>query len=75
MPSGELKGIARGKLTEEIMLPQGVTASLTGRVLAMKGPKGETYKDIAEPNVAITVESGKVILATGRDSKLEKKLL
>ncbi len=74
MPKSELKEIERGSLTDEIALPDGVTATVSGKVLALKGPKGETSRKIKEPNVAVSVESGKVIIASAKGSKRDKKI-
>ncbi|MBI2143375.1 50S ribosomal protein L6 [Candidatus Woesearchaeota archaeon] len=74
MSKGELKEIGRGSLIDEIALPDGVTASVSGRVLALKGPNGEASREISGSNVAVSVESGKVVIASARGSKREKKM-
>lgn len=73
MSKGGLKGIARGSVTEEVALPEGVTASVSGTVLALKGPKGEASREVKGLNVAVSVESGKVVIASASGSKREKK--
>lgn len=75
MPKSESRGIERTRFTEEIALPQGVTASIIGRMLAVKGPKGETMKEIKGPNIGISAEGGKVVLASETGSKSEKKVI
>lgn len=75
MQKAEVMEAGKAKRSEEVVLPSGVTASLNGRVLTLKGPKGETSKEIKEPSVAVAIEGGRVLLETGRDSKLEKTLL
>lgn len=75
MQNTELKETGRAKRSEEIVLPAGVTATISGRLLALKGPKGETSKEIKAPSVSIAVENNRILLETGKDSKLEKKLL
>lgn len=74
MQNAELKEAGKGKLTEEVALPQEVTAALTGKVLAMKGPKGETSREFREPNVAVSVEGGKVIISASKGNKSAKKV-
>lgn len=74
MPKSKLKGAEKGSLTDEVALPDGVAASVSGRVLSLKGPKGETSREIREPNVAVSVESGKVVIASAKGSKREKKI-
>lgn len=75
MQNAELKETGRAKRSEEIVLPAGVTATISGRLLALKGPEGETSKEIKAPSVSIAVESNRILLEAGKDSKLEKKLL
>ena len=75
MSKGELKEIGRGKLTEVIALPQGVTASISGRVVTVKGPKGETVKEINGPNVIVSVQDGKIVIAAEKAGKSEKKVI
>ncbi len=74
MPKSELKDIERESLTDEVALPDGVAASVSGRVLSLKGPKGEVSREISWPNVTVSVESGKVVIASARGSKREKKI-
>lgn len=74
MQNTELKEAGKGTFTEELALPQGVTAALTGRILAMKGPKGETSREFREPNVAVSVEGSKVIVSTAKANKSAKKV-
>lgn len=62
-------------MKEEIILPEGVTASLTGSALTLKGPKGETSRNIRGQNVAVTVEGNKVSVLSANSSKKEKKII
>jgi len=53
-----------------IDLPKGVTASVNGRAVEIKGPKGQLSRPIAE-TVSVTVEGSKISIsstAAGRDA-------
>ncbi len=75
MPKSKSKEVGRGKFAEEIALPQGVTATISGRLLAIKGPKGETVKEIRGRNIVISVEGSKIVLASETGSRREKKVI
>ncbi|MBI2580396.1 50S ribosomal protein L6 [Candidatus Woesearchaeota archaeon] len=68
--AGDEKG-----MKEEITLPEGVTASLTGSVLTLKGQKGEVSRNIKGQNVAVVVEGDKVSVLSANSSKKEKKII
>lgn len=72
--NGKSAGNEKG-MREEINLPEGVTASLTGSVLTLKGPKGETSKNIEGQNVSVAVEGKKVVVSSANSSKKEKKII
>ena len=63
------------KLTEEIGLPSGVTANISGQSVIIKGPKGEAKRNIRQHNVKIKLENSKVIFETERSTKRDKKML
>lgn len=67
-------GMKRGR-TEEVALPDGVTASMSGRTLTMKGPKGESSKEMAVPDASISIEGNKALISSSKSSKREKKIL
>lgn len=46
-----------------VAIPAGVTVTLDGGVLAVKGPKGELSRPVNEKHVAITIEGDTVTLA------------
>ncbi len=68
--AGDEKG-----MKEEIILPEGVTASLTGSVLTLKGPKAETSRNIKGQNITVAVEGNKVAVLSANSSKKEKKII
>jgi large subunit ribosomal protein L6 len=59
----------------EIPIGQGINASIVGRIITIKGPKGETTRNIGHMKMAASIESGKVIIKTSKSGKKEKKLL
>ncbi len=64
-----------GKILEEVVLPDGATASVSGRVVTLKGPKGETSRKITATVLSVAVSGNKVLLESGSGSKKEKKLI
>lgn len=57
----------------EVAVPQGVHATLDGRDLIVKGPKGETRRTLLQPGVSIVVEASAVHVKAGDASKREKR--
>ncbi|AGI48300.1 LSU ribosomal protein L6P [Thermoplasmatales archaeon BRNA1] len=49
-----------GIIEDHIAIPDGVTVSLDGNVLKVKGPKGELSRTFSHPRVNIAVADGKV---------------
>ncbi len=50
--------------SEEIEIPNGVTLTLEGKKVKVKGPKGECEKDFTKMKVDIKVEGNKVIVSS-----------
>ena len=48
------------EIVHEVDLPEGVTASIAGRVITVKGPLGTVKKDFDRINVFVEVKGGKV---------------
>ena len=71
----EVQKGGKGKITEDIVLPDGITASVSGRIIALKGPKGETSRKISAANLTVTVSGNKVLIESGSDGKKEKTLV
>jgi large subunit ribosomal protein L6 len=57
---------------DHIKLPNGVTASLKGRELTLKGPKGELKRTLKESRVEIAVEKGGVTIRCDLPRRAEK---
>lgn len=60
---------------EEIELPEGVSASKEGKMLHMKGPKGEVSKPLYNPLISIEVRDNKIVLQADRYRRREKTLI
>ena len=73
--AAEIKERNKGKIMEEVALPDGVTASVSGRIVMLKGPKGETSRKITATGLSVAVSGNRVMLESGSDSKKEKKLI
>lgn len=60
-----------GKLP--IPVPQGVTVSLDGPTIMVKGPKGELKRTL-RPEVAVKQEDGKLVVSTTADDRMVRSL-
>ena len=63
------------RLNEEIELPSGVTADMSLQSLIIKGPKGESKRNIKQHDGKIKLEDNKLIFETERSTKRDKKML
>ena len=61
------------RLVAEVPLPEGVTASVDGTTLSVKGPKGESKRELRQKNVSVRIEGQKIIFETKRSTKRDKK--
>ncbi len=50
--------------SEEIIIPEGVTAQLEGKKLKVKGPKGECEKDFSKMKVNIEINGNKIVVSS-----------
>ena len=58
----------------EVALPEGVLASISGKSLIIKGPKGEAKRELKQKNVSVKLEGQKIIFETKRFTKKDKKM-
>jgi len=63
------------KLTEKAVLSQGVTATISGTTLTVKGPKGELSRAVGSKRVTVTVEGDGVVFTSLKATKNDKRLL
>jgi len=52
-----------GIIEDHIAIPDGVTVTLDGNVLKVKGPKGELCRTFSHPTVVVAVDSEKVTVS------------
>ena len=60
---------------KEIVLDGGVKAQLEGKVLRLKGPKGEIEREFPHPKIKIEIEEGKIRVLSPQGTKKEKTVL
>ena len=58
-------------LSEEIILPAGVSAKLESSVLKFKGPKGEVSRKFIYPQINLAIEGNKVVVSSKKATKKE----
>ena len=63
------------ELKEELEIPQGVTATVNGTMITVKGPKGEHSRNVGTKRIVISLTGNKVVLATKQATKNDKRLL
>lgn len=56
----------------EINVPQGVTATLSGATLTVKGQKGQVSRDFRFPGIKVSLADGKVIVDASRFDRQTK---
>ena len=65
----------KGKITKIIELPNGTTASMTGRTLLIKGTKDEARREIKQRSISILANDTKIILESKSETKKDKKII
>lgn len=63
------------QITETIELPHGVSAHVAGLSVVVKGPKGESKRDVATKRVNVAVHEGKVVFTSKNATKNDKRTL
>jgi large subunit ribosomal protein L6 len=58
-----------------IPVPQGVTVSMDGNVIAIKGPKGEHRRSVATKRVSVSVAGSDVVVLSLNATKNDKRTL
>jgi len=53
---------------EPIILPNGVTVTLSGKTLTVKGPKGELKRDFNNKEVALIIEENRILVTKAEGS-------
>ncbi len=63
------------KIEESVEVPEGVTASVSGSTLTLKGPKGEARKELYSEKASISSDSGRITIKANRRTKREKQVV
>ncbi len=62
-------------ITKTIPVPSEVTVALQGRVLAIKGPKGEDEREFSYPAIKVSSKEGSIVLHVEKATKREKRMI
>lgn len=62
-------------LTKEIILADEVSTTIDGKLLLIKGPKGEAKLGIKQHSISTKLEDKKIILMSEKTTKKEKKIM
>ncbi|MBW3019209.1 50S ribosomal protein L6 [Candidatus Woesearchaeota archaeon] len=62
-------------IKEELVLPEGITASLSDGVLTVKGPKGEVSRSLLHPKIDVSLKGNTLTLFCERGTKREKNIM
>tara|TARA_Y100000310_G_C20567288_1_gene756164 strand:+ start:403 stop:984 length:582 start_codon:yes stop_codon:yes gene_type:complete len=60
---------------EELEIPKGIDVKIDSGIVTVKGQKGEVKKDLFNKKVDLKVEGNKIMIASGRSTKREKKMI
>jgi len=63
------------KVSDDVVVPKGITAEFKNSVLSVKGPKGTVTRGFSHPTVVMTLAGGKIHVETRNASKREKALV
>jgi len=63
------------KIEEKVVLPEGISASLEGKEIMLKGKNGELKKTFNRPYVNIEVKGNEVFFKPVKNTKREKKII
>ncbi len=59
----------------EYSFPEGVSPSLEGNVLTVKGPKGEVNKTLSFPGISMSLDGNKLVITSEGENKKMKAIL
>ncbi len=62
-------------ITRQVPLEKGVTATLHGNLLTVKGPKGEAAREVGNPRVQINIEATMITISAIKGTKREKTVV
>ena len=63
------------KIERMIEISEGVKAEVAGSIVTVTGPKGDVKADFSAENVKVSVDSKKLTLSSGRNTKKERQVI
>ena len=63
------------KMLAEILVPEGISVSVTNKTLNVSGPKGELTRLFNNPRASVTVVGDKIAVNTKASSRPDKRIL
>lgn len=69
------KSAGKGKITKDIGMDDGVSASISNQILLIKGPKGESSRKVSQHSISVKIEDKKITLESKRGTKEDKKII
>ncbi|MCK4327816.1 MAG: 50S ribosomal protein L6 [Candidatus Diapherotrites archaeon] len=67
--------VLAAEINEEVAVPEGVTVTVSGSSVAVKGPRGELSRDFGENNIVISREDSNVVLSCKFPKRGDKALM
>lgn len=65
----------RKEIFKEVVIPEGVTAKISGNTISIKGKEGEVTRKFNIRNLTFKQEGNKIILGNKKSTKKEKKMI
>lgn len=72
---GKSKERGKERIVKEVLLPEGVKASIDDKLLLINGPKGKVIRVVKLHKVSIKLGDNKIIIESESSSKISKKLI
>jgi large subunit ribosomal protein L6 len=69
------RDLRKEKLIREVEMPKGVTASISGKTITVKGPNGEVKREMKFHHVLMKHEGSKLIFEAAKTTKRSKKIV
>lgn len=63
------------KIAKEIELPDSISATISEKLLIIKGPKGEVKRELKQRNILLKVDNNKIMLESRGETKEDKKMI
>ncbi len=63
------------KYEHKTELPNGVTATLSDGKITLKGPKGETERNMKDPQIKIKQDGNSIVISAAKDTKRQRRVI